>query len=91
MDYILRLLYRLIKKKVKMFDLYLIKTDDIKINEKEKVSTLKEEYIKLNDLDKKKVCLRLFFGGTELIDENELYKYGIKDGYTVQVSKRALD
>ena len=73
-----------------MFDLYLIKTDEIKINDTEKVQKLKSEYLELNKLDSNNIKLRLFFGGTELNDEEELYKYKIKTNFTVQLSKKEI-
>ena len=70
-----------------MYDLYLNKYEEIKINDNEKVEKLKSEYMELNKLDSNKFKLRLFFGGTELKDEEELYRYKIKTNYTVQLSK----
>lgn len=74
-----------------MFDLYTTRTDIIKINENDKVGMLKEEYIKLNNYNSSKIKIRLFFGGTELKDENEIFKYKIKDNFTVQVNKIELE
>lgn len=74
-----------------MFDLYTTRTDIIKINENDKVALLKEEYIKLNNYNPNKIKIRLFFGGTELKDDNEIFKYKIKDNFTVQVNKVDLD
>ncbi len=71
--------------------MYSTKTEVIKINENEKVLVLKQEYIKLNQLKPANIKIRLFFGGTELKDENEIFKYKIKNGYTVQVNIIELD
>ena len=71
--------------------MYSSKTDVIKIHETENVSVLKLEYMKLYDIKPDKIKMRLFFGGTELKDENEIFKYKIQDGYTVQVSKIDLN
>lgn len=71
--------------------MYSTKTDVIKIKETEKVYVLKQEFMKLNELKPVKIKMRFFFGGTELKDENEIFKYKLKDGYTVQVSKIELE
>ncbi len=71
--------------------MYSTKTGVLKIKETEKVFVLKQEYLKLNELKHNKIKMRFFFGGTELKDENEIFKYKIKDGYTVQVSKIELE
>jgi len=42
--------------------------------------------MKLNEFKPNEIKLRFFFGGTEMKDENEIFKYKIKDGYTVQVN-----
>ena len=60
-----------------MFDLYSTKTQIIKILETEKVSILKLEFIKMNNLMTNKIKIRFFFAGTELNDNNELFNYNI--------------
>jgi hypothetical protein len=74
-----------------LFDLYTIKTDIIKLSENEKVSKLKEEYMKINNFDNDKIRIRLFFGGTELKDNDEIFKYKIKHNFTVQVNKIEIE
>jgi Ubiquitin family len=73
-----------------MFDLHLEKTGEIKIKETDKVSKLKEEYYIMNNINKNKIKIRLFFGGSEMTDENEIFKYNVKNDYTIQVSRREL-
>lgn len=51
-------------------------SDNISIIEiKDKISTL---------LDLRKEELRLFFGGSELLDEQKLYQHNIEDEFTIQ-------
>jgi len=71
--------------------LYSTKTDEIKIKETDKVSLLKEEYMKIYNYDANKIKIRLFFGGTELKEENEIFKYKIKNNFTVPVNKIEIE
>lgn len=47
--------------------------------------------MKLYNYDPKKIKLRLFFGGTELKEDNEIFKYKIKNNYTVPVNKTEIE
>jgi len=44
----------------------------------------------LNKFEPEKFQIRLFFGGTELKDDEQIYKYRIKNNNTVQLSKREI-
>lgn len=76
---------------MKLYDLYLNKKDEIEICDNEKVEKLRSKYLELNNYDKNKIRIRLFFGGTELKDEEKLYKYKIKNNYLVQINKIDLE
>ncbi len=49
--------------------------------------------MKLNNLesDKDKILIKLFFAGTELKDEEAIYKYRIKNNNTIQLIKREIE
>jgi hypothetical protein len=63
----------------------------MKINEADKIYDLKQEYVKSSQYQIGKIRIRFFFGGAELKDENEIFKYKIKDGYTIQVNIIEID
>lgn len=42
----------------------------------------------VNNYDPEKIVIRFFFAGTEMKDEEEIYKYRIKNNNTIQLSKR---
>jgi len=71
--------------------LYSTKTVVIKINEADKIYDLKQEYVKTSQYQMSKIRIRFFFGGSELKDENKIFKYMIKDGYTIQVNIIEID
>jgi hypothetical protein len=43
-----------------------------------------------NNIDPEKIKIKLYFGGTEMKDEEEIYRYRIKDNNTVQLCKREI-
>jgi hypothetical protein len=68
--------------KVKLYDLYNNKTTNIDINDNISGAELKEKFCGQSDIkDTNKV--RAFFGGTEILDETSLYRYNIKNNYTI--------
>lgn len=44
--------------------------------------------MQLNNLDSEKIYIRFFFGGTEMKDEVDIYRYRVKNNNQIQVSKR---
>jgi hypothetical protein len=67
-----------------------MKTDEIKISDNEKVEKLKSLYLEVNKLNPEKIKLRFLFGGNELKDEEEIYKYKLKNNSTIQLNKREI-
>jgi len=59
--------------------------------EADKIYDLKQEYVKTSQYQMSKIRIRFFFGGSELKDENKIFKYMIKDGYTIQVNIIEID
>lgn len=51
---------------------------------------MKIEYLDINKLNPEKIKVRLFYGGNELKDDEEIYKYHLKDNCTVQLNKREI-
>jgi hypothetical protein len=68
--------------KIKLFDLYTNKTTNLDINDNISGEELKNKFCDKNNLrDHNKI--RAFFGGTEIQNETSLYRYNIKNNYTI--------
>ncbi len=70
------------KIKIKLYDLYNNKTTNVDINDNISGAELKQKFCSQNNfVDLQKV--RAFFGGTEIQNETSLYRYNIKNNYTI--------
>ena len=56
-------------------------SDDLKIVE------IKRIFAEINSIDLVNTKIRFLFGGSELLDDNLIYQYNLKDDYLVQVLK----
>ena len=76
--------------KIKLFDFYSKdnKTYEIDVDDNLTGGELKSIFIKSTNLNLNEGMLnsvRLFFGGGEILDNHQLYKHNVKNGYTVLV------
>jgi hypothetical protein len=70
--------------KVKLHELYNNKFNEVEVEDSITGFELKEKFCKLNGVsDVSKV--RAFFGGTEIENDNSVYRYNIKSGYTIMI------
>ena len=73
-----------------LLDVSAYKQYKIKINNHAKGEELKNEFFNVSKLDKNKYKIRLFFSGSEILDDQFLYQYKIENGYKIQIMKNEI-
>lgn len=59
----------------------------MEISDDLKIVDIKRIFAEINSIDLVNTKIRFLFGGTELLDDNLIYQYNLKDDYLVQVLK----
>ena len=75
------------KLKIIVHDVYANKKINFEFSDDVKIIDIKRIFAVDCNIDLVNVKLRILFGGNELMDENFLYQYNIKDDYIIQVLK----
>jgi hypothetical protein len=70
------------KLNIKLNEVYGNKTYSLEVEDKLTGLELKQQFCKLINISSTKP-IRAFFGGTEILNENSLYRYNIKSNYTI--------
>jgi hypothetical protein len=68
--------------KVKLYDLYNNKITNLDINDNISGEELKRKFCDINSI-RDYNSIRAFFGGTEILNETSLYRYNVKNNYTI--------
>lgn len=63
----------------------------MKIKDNKLVFRLKEKFYEKFNINTNKKYFRFFFGGVELKDDIEIFRYNIKNDFTIQISVRELE
>lgn len=71
--------------RIKLYDLYNNKTTFLDVNDNITGEELKKKFCECNNIRDVKT-IRAFFGGTEIQSETSLYRYNVKNNYTIIVS-----
>ena len=75
------------KLKIILHDVYENKKINFEFSDDVKIIDIKRNFAADCNIDLVNVKLRILFGGNELMDENFLYQYNIKDEYIIQILK----
>jgi hypothetical protein len=70
-----------------LYDLYDNNKIAVRVYDDITGSELKSFYCALVNIDQEKYKIRLIFSGCEIFDDTKLYKYNIKENYTIQIMK----
>jgi hypothetical protein len=82
---------RLIKKQIYLYDLYENKKSKHTVSNHMTGEDLKKFFLESSGINPEEYRIKLLFGGSEIKDEHYLYQHGLKNDYTVQISKVKID
>jgi hypothetical protein len=73
-----------------LLDVSAYKQYKIKIDNHASGEDVKNEFFNVSKLDKNKYKIRLFFSGSEILNDQKLYQYKIENGYKIQIMKNEI-